>query len=270
MLFIKKYLSFLVLLWLTNVTAQNSSTEAENKYTPNYNSIFNSSNIENSRASLLSANIDLISSIKFCPTALLRQKILMFWELDLYGTDFPLNMGFGFAFGNNWSDRYYFGRFNHNTARSSSGDALTPSQLMDNSTFTSGWTVHGGYKFYFSGNAFDGVYIEPFYTFEKMNYTIDGIVDGFEVDPFIGGDFDFSYRVHNVGLTIGFGTATGGNIMCTHDFFIRAGAKFFTFDRYELDQVGFSPPEFKYRKTTTYNHRIIPSITIGYAIGIGW
>lgn len=261
---IKKVLTGMILLCSLTHLAQQMENEADKKYTPNPNSIFNNLSKKNSDNGGGSDDITFRNSIGVCPTMIARQKVFVSGAFDL-GHGICLNPGIGKSFGRDYLESAFLSIF-------SFGDyddkVITAGALFTNSNASfngSSPLLSLAARVYFSGKTFDGGYIDFTYRYERTNYRLNSVVNGIAVS---GGN-DLRFTMNGAYFTAG---STLVSNKFTHDFYVSLGIKFLSYTRY--DKVSYTTGYNSYyeyvRSNATLAGRIFPAISMGYIFGFGF
>ena len=262
------FIGFLFLnFFVTAQVINERDNELDKKYTPPQNSLFNNLNIKNNQSS--SGNdVEIENAIKFCPTLLLRQKVVFFYEREIT-KGFSINAGLGKAFGEDLFEKAFLELFSNNyeNKQLSAGDLLASAKYDDSSPF-----ISVGFRIYYSGNSFDGGFVDFNYRYERLDYILNPTISngGYRIE----GSNRASFKIN--AFSFGFGhTFVGGqknNI--THELFLNFGIKLIKFPEYKkFDNVvsQFGNTETVYRRTTAESSaRILPSFNMGYVFGFGF
>lgn len=238
--------------------------EQDKKYTPNTNSIFNKLNKRQDQSS--SSEINIKNTIKFCPTMLIRQKVMFYYERDL-GQGFTLNLGIGKSFGDDVLQKTFL------EIRSLASDANTLSayDMLSNSSFNkSSPFYHFGARYYFSGISYDGGFIDLAYRYENIQYLLSPIINSNAVF----GSNDASFRMNAFSFGYGFTALTGQKNNVSHEFYINFGIKYFRYTQYDMVQYqspySSSSQQIYQWSPLEQKIRILPAMNIGYCIGFGF
>lgn len=242
--------------------------EFDKKYTPAQSSIFNNLNRKNKENPSGGSSIDIKNSIKFSPTMLLRQKIGFFYERQV-AEGFSVEFGLGKAFGRDVIEIVGLEAFTLDEEDANSAGA----GLILNSGEYSGSSplVHAGLRLYYSGESFDGGYINLFYRFERLSYTLPATMNDLRVE----GSRQADFRMNSFNCGFGYSTVSGIKSNITHDFFISIGIRMYEYTKFEEAEVplfgSYYSSERIYRATTSTNTvRLAPSINISYSLGFGF
>lgn len=257
-----------VLLGASGAYSQNVIRESDNeydrKYTPPTGSLFNDMGTTRSGNSGVGEK-DFHNSLKVVPTALFRLKVVGVLERDL-SNGFATGLTLGKAFGTDFIQ--YLGLSLTDLSTYGQDKYLRADELIDNSSFD-GSSVFAGINFrgYFSGETFDGGYVELLYNFERTDYLLRNDVNGYPVK----GVRSASLRMHALGL--GFGvTMNSGNF--SNELFMNFGIKLFRSDRFSRYEVpaaaGSYSTDYYYQKNGTMSLNPVFMINFGYALGFGF
>lgn len=245
--------------------AEDPNVKLDKKYTPNQNSVF-SITAKRKGGSESSAEITIRNLIKFCPTALFRQKALLYYDFDLID-GLALTAGIGKSFGEDYLQKIYLtGGF---------GDLTSPKlslyTLFDNATYTgSSIFLSGGLKYYFSGKTFDENFMAFNYSRERMDYTLNATIDNRIVT---GDDKVVSFKVNSFSFGYGFTSLSGPRNNFCHEFFMGCGVRFINYS--EIDMMNnvsgpYAPNPTYYKTGAELKTRIFPSVNISYLFGFGF
>jgi hypothetical protein len=260
-------LFFSSLVSFSQTVVPDKDNEYDKKYTPPQSSIFNNLNKKNKESSG-SSDIDFKNSLRFSPTLLFRQKVGFFYEREI--TDgFSVTFGLGKAFGRDVIEAlgmevFSLEDYTPNTA--SAGSLLNQSEYYGSSPF-----VNIGLRLYYSGETFDGGYIDLFYRNEKTTYTIANQIDGYRVE----GSRIAEFKMSSFNCGFGFSGASGKNNNITHDFFVSMGIRLYQYTKYDRVEIpaqySYYSSETIYRATnSTLSARLAPAVNISYALGFGF
>jgi hypothetical protein len=260
--FITSFLLSLNCLSQTVVT----DSEMDKKYAPNENSIFNTTRKKGADGKSYVPEIIIKNSVKFCPTMLVRQKALFVYERKIKD-GFSASFGLGKAFG----DDLFQSIGPVLSTYTVLANELRYDDLLENSTyFGSRPMLYTGLKIYFSGNAFEGGFLEFTYRREAMDYAVSSIksinFEGTNIATFKTNAFTFGF---------GFSGVSGKKDNITHEFFMNVGLKSINYSRFEKTYIGntvnTTPNDFVYRLGEgNLNYRIVPSMNMGYMFGFGF
>ena len=253
MKFIHILLTFLFITTFSKVIQGQEAIEDPNikldkKYTPNQNSVF-SSNSKHSGSAVSSGDITIKNLVKFCPTALFRQKAILYYEFDLIN-GLTLNAGVGKSFGEDFFQKTYLSTLLVDV----NANRLSLDNVFNNSTYTSGSIfLTGGIKYY-----------------EKMDYTLNANVNSATV---IGDDRVMNFKVSSFNFGYGYTMLSGPKNNFSHEFFMGCGVRFVTYSEFEMS-TNFSS---SYNASQTYTKtggelkaRIFPSVNMSYLFGFGF
>lgn len=240
------------------MSGQGVNNDLDQKYTPNTNSVFNTAFTKGSGSS----GVDIRNSLKFCPTFVIRQKLVFFYERSL-GKGLALHFGAGKAFGTDIVQNAGFLLTTFEAPRT-----LSPNDIITYSDYTSSsMMISVGPKLYFSGDNFDGSYIELYYRRERMNYTLKDRVHGFPIE----GGYEAVFKMNAFGFGYGFHSVTGAHDNITHDFFMQFGMKLFQFSEFTEETSSSSISSTYYSKSNLLVPvRMVPAINVGYSFGFGF
>lgn len=263
------FIGFLFLnFFVTAQVINERDNELDKKYTPPLNSIFNNLNAKTNKSS--SGNdVEIKNAIKFCPTLVLRQKVVFFYEREIT-KGFSINAGLGKAFGEDVFEKTFFDEFS--LADNYEGKYLSAGALLENSKRDdSSPLISIGFRIYFSGKSFDGGFVDFNYRNERVDYVLNSTtVNSYRIE----GSNRASFKIN--AFSFGFGhTFVGGqknNI--THELFLNFGIKLIKFPEYKkFDNVvsQFGNTETVYRRTAAeVSARILPAFNMGYVFGFGF
>jgi hypothetical protein len=236
--------------------AQVKDHEMDRRYTPNANSIFN--NLLRKPNEKVAA--DFKNSIKICPTMLIRQKAILFYERTL-NDPITLHIGIGKAFGEDFFQDVglSLGSFDDN-------DVLDPSVMVLNSDYyDSGVLLSAGARIYFNETAFEEGYIDFFYRRESMSYRMASKQNGIRVE----GSTIAEFRMSAFYFGFGYGWVGGSNSNFTHDIYFNFGLKQFSVPKYVKNQSANGEQYYR-RSSETISVRLLPALNVGYIFGIGF
>lgn len=238
--------------------------EFDKKYSPPPNSIFNKTNKKNNESSG-SSEITIKNSIKFSPTMLARQKVGFFYERSI--TDgFSATFGLGKAFGRDFIEAVGMDAF---TLEDYSSNTATPGSLLQGTYNSSSPFLSAGLRLYYSGETFDGGYVDLFYRHESTEYIIGNQLDGYRVE----GSRIAEFKMNSFNFGFGFSGVSGNKGNITHDFFMSMGIRMYQYTKYDRLDVptvtGSTETIYRYGGTSL-TARVAPSVNICYSIGFGF
>ncbi len=264
---INRIVIVITILLAATARSQNRPTGAENemdkKYTPNSNSIFNSLNQK--REVFGESGIYAKNIIAYAPTAILRQKVLFFYQRDL-GSGICLILGGGKAFGQDVLQHLGIQlKTFYNVSQGLSG-----SQIISNSTYSDcGPYLYGGIRYYFSEKTFEDGYVEFSFRHERMEYVLDSYVNNWRVE----GTRNATFKMNALSFGYGYTFMVGPKKNFCHELYMNFGVKQFTyskFDVYDL-KINNGATERVYLKSGGERTFIVyPAINMGYIFGFGF
>lgn len=266
---IQKISLLLFLSFISVCTGQTElpKNELDNKYTPNASSMFNNL-VKKSYDQNSYTEVEFKNAVKYFPIALARQKVFFTYERALY-KGLVVSGGLGKAFGRDVFQNAFLtsslSGFNEITYMSPD-DALTNATYLNSRPF-----IQLGGKIYFSGNAYEEMFMEINYRRERINYLLSPMIGSNRIE----GENDLAFKMNAFSLGFGYTGVSGEKNNIVHEIYFNFGFKTFKFTQYDL--VGIQNPvtlknELIYRKVADsfISARIVPTINIGYCFGFGW
>jgi hypothetical protein len=262
------FICFIFLSFFLNAQVINErDNELDKKYTPPQSSLFNNLNVKNNHSS--SGNeVEIQNAIKFCPTLLLRQKVVFFYEREIT-KGFNINGGLGKAFGEDPFEKIFLELLSNNyeNKQLSAGELLASAKYDDSSPF-----IAVGFRIYYSGNSFDGGFVDFNYRYERRDYILNPTVNNGSYR--IEGSNRASFKINAFSFGLGHTFVGGQKNNITHELFLNFGIKLIKFPEYKkFDNVVTQTGNIEtvYRRTTAeISARILPSLSMGYVFGFGF
>lgn len=253
--------SFFAFIFLLGFVAQAQhvpvDNELEKKYTPNSNSIFNDLQRKQSEISGGSSS-SFKNAIKFTPTALLRQKVLFWYERELF-SKFTVNLGVGKPFGKDIMQQVWFALFNEFTPRT---DYVAVGKMQENGNFSgSGLTLAIAPRIYFDG-AFEDSFFELVYMHERVDLMLQENQPPLNAP--IKGNKNVSFEMNSLSLNWGITWRAGRKEKLVNDFIIGLGAKYFTYDAF------YAYPSYYQKSGHRLNTILFACASFGYSLGFGF
>lgn len=237
-----------------------TDNEQDKKYTPNASSIFNNLNKAKESGS---SSTTIKNLVKFCPTMILRQKVMFYYERQLMD-NFTINFGVGKAFGDDFLQRSFF----VSKELSDDGNKLSSYVLLSNSKFDKSTPyLYGGARIYFSSTTFDEGFIEVAYRNENLEYLLNTEVNGYRVD----GSNRAKFKMNAFSFGYGFIEMVGPKNNFCHELYINFGIKYFRYTQFDKVPTSVVNSQYVYQKTNLEQKvRVLPAINVGYCFGFGF
>lgn len=263
----KKQLLLLLSAMLVSVSLrsqsiiQDSNNEQDKKYTPPVGSAFNDLGV---RRPSDSEPVRVRNVLKFVPTAMFRQKILFTYERDI-SKGFVAGFWLGKSFGRDFLQQLAI----MTLGSSDSYDVIDGSTLILQSKYTgSSPFVNVHLRGYFSGDVFDGSFVELGYSHERTDYLVEESVNGY----LVSGDRKAEFKMNM--LTLSFGATLESGNFC-HEFFVNMGVKLFRHTQFQKYQYNTGTATYPinqeyYLKTNNLSEIITPAFSVGYSLGLGF
>jgi len=269
-----KHITVVVLFLLNVAVAQTQPpNELDKQFTPDANSIFNSSG-KNGKVKGGGHSVEIQNAIKFNPLLIPRSIFALFYERKIID-GLSLTGGLGFCYN---TDKIS-GFFNSEdfTLGFGNTDKLSFSGILSNSTFDGGGPfLSAGVRIYTGGyfsaaDNFNSGYFEINYRFTSVNLRLNPTINS---NDKLAGDGTVNIRNSGFNLIYGYQLSTEGSIKTTHDFYLGTGIKSVRYDEFTRTLVdpnnGYSPSYYQCSPTGAKISQIRFMIIAGYAFGIGF
>lgn len=257
-------ITFLYLFSSGQSIIQDKDNEFDKKYTPSQNSLFNNLNKKNNQSSN-SSSIEIKNSVKYCPTILLRQKVVFFYERQV-SNGLSINFGIGKAFGKDFMEQVYLSGFSElytpNTL--SAGDIQQAGAYYGSTAL-----ISVGMRLYYSGKSFDGGFVDLNFRRETMKFLLPDAINGY---PILGSK-TANFKTNTFSFGFGHTFVGGQKNNITHELFTNFGIKLITYSRYN-EVPSNNPSSYTsnqyVRASTDLTTRILPAVNFGYVFGFGF